>query len=123
LIFWGLLILLGKKLLEAIEAGIPELFVFQEPLGYIAQRLRGQLESVVAASAGAADESGTLEYAHVLAESGKRNGKRLSDIGDACGPAGEAIDDGAASAVGDGGGDGIKVSRGRAMVNHVVQYR
>jgi hypothetical protein len=41
LILLGLLILLGKKLLEAIETGIPELLVFKEPLGYFAQRLRG----------------------------------------------------------------------------------
>ena len=30
-----------RRLLEAIEAGIPELLVFEEPLGYFAQRLRG----------------------------------------------------------------------------------
>ena len=37
--------------------------------------------------------------------------------------AGEAVDDGTASAMRDGGGDGIEVGSGRGMVNHMVQYR
>jgi hypothetical protein len=41
LILSGLLILLCEKLFEAIETGIPELLVFEEPLSYFAQRLRG----------------------------------------------------------------------------------
>jgi hypothetical protein len=58
----------------------------------------------------------------VFAKSGEGHGKGLSNIGDAGRAASEAVDDGAASAVGDGGGDGIEMRCGRTMVNHVVQY-
>ena len=58
----------------------------------------------------------------MFAKSSEGHGKRLSNIGDARGAAGEAVDDGAASTVGDGGGDGIEVRSDGAMVNHMVQY-
>lgn len=81
----------------------PEMLVIQDPASDRAQRFRRELERVVAAAAGAADEPGALEDADVFAEAGERHRKWLGDIGDARGAAGEAFEDGATGGVGDGG--------------------
>jgi hypothetical protein len=112
--------LCGKEFLEAIQACVPKRFVMQDPLGHIAQGLRGQLQSVFAAAARAADKTCAFEDSNVFAEAGQRHGKRFGNVGYASGATRKPVDDGAPGRIGNGGGDTIEV-RGR-MVNHMVHY-
>lgn len=83
-----------------------------------------QLDSFLAATTRDEEKSppSRTEDGASSSTSGERHGKGPSNIGDACGAAGETVDDGAARTVRDGGGDRIEIGSGRTTVNHVVQH-
>jgi len=99
---------------------IPEVLVIQDPAGNVAQGPGRELERVVTAAAGAADEPGAFEDADVFAEAGEGHWIWFGEIGYACGAAGKAFKDGAARGIGDGVQDAVDVL---GTLNHTVKLQ
>jgi len=99
---------------------IPEVLVIQDPAGNVAQGLGRELERVVSAAAGAADEPGAFEDADVFAEAGEGHWIWFGEIGYACGAASKAFEDGAARGIGDGVQDAVDVL---GTLNHTVKLK
>jgi hypothetical protein len=67
------------------------------------------------------DQSGLLEHREVLADGLEGHGEGVSELGNGGRALAEAVDDGAAGRVGEGGEDGVEGGVG-LEVNHMVEY-
>jgi hypothetical protein len=87
----------------------------------MAQRLRGQLQCVLAAMARASDEPRPFKHSDVLADPCERYRKGLGNVGNTCWAKCEPFHDRPARRIRNGRADAIDVGV-RSIMNHLVQY-
>jgi len=113
--------LFGEKFLQPIHASVPKLLVFQNPPRHISQRLWGQLKGVVTTVMGPSDKSNLLEHSYVLAKRGQGHRKWRSNVGYACRPTRELLNDRPTGRIRNGRCHTIYVAW-LPKLNHMVQY-
>lgn len=106
---------------EPIQLRVPKTRVAKDPSRKVPERLRRQLECVLATATGAANEPRSLEHPDMFAEPRERHRKSSGDVGDASRPARQALRDRAASRVGQCRQHGVKFET-LGILNHSVQY-